>query len=143
MQWQPFAYLFRAPSPATTVRIFDVTEEGSGGIVLDGLVVELVDAPTPGLAPASPTGLVVRLISPTQVDLAWTDASADETGFEIQRRTGAGEWSRIALVGENVNRFSDFGVRPGTAYAYRVRAQNDAGASDWSNEAGGTTLGGP
>ena len=55
------------------------------------------------------------------------------------------EWfgQRIALVAANVTRFSDFGVAPNTSYTYRVRAVNDGGSSDWSNEAGVTTLAGP
>jgi hypothetical protein len=113
------------------------------GAVLDGLVVMPAEEPASSQALSAPTGLTVRLISPTQIDLAWSDNSGDETGFEIQRRTGSGDWTRLALVGPNLTRFSDFSVLPSTSYSYRLRAVNDVGASAWSNEAIGTTLAGP
>ena len=75
--------------------------------------------------------------------MTWVDASSDESGFEVYRREGAGPWTWIATVASGATRFADFGLRPSTPYAYRVRARNDRGASDWSNEATVTTLAGP
>jgi hypothetical protein len=144
MGWQPFLYLFRATAPTTTLQVFDASELGeTSGAVLDGLVIAPAEEPISGQPPAAPSGLTVRRISPTQVDLTWSDNSADEAEFEIERRIGTGDWARIARVATDSTRFSDFGVRPGTTYAYRVRALNEAGASAWSNEASVTTLPGP
>jgi hypothetical protein len=144
LRWQPFLYSFRAVGPTTTLQIVDVTGISAvEGAALDGLAIAPAEEPAAGQVPVTPTGLTVRLISPTQIDLSWSDNSPDETGFEIQRRTGSGEWTRLALVGPNLTRFSDFSVLPGTSYSYRVRAVNDMGASAWSNEATGTTLAGP
>jgi Protein of unknown function (DUF642)/Fibronectin type III domain/Lectin C-type domain len=145
MRWQPFAYTFQATAPATTLSLADVTGiwDGGGGAVLDGLAVVPTSQPFPPFPPfppGPPAVLAVRLISPTQIELSWTDTSADETGFEIQRRSGASDWMRIAVVAANTTRFSDFGVSPATTYTYRVRAENAAGGSAWSNEAVVTTL---
>jgi hypothetical protein len=140
MQWQPFFTLFRASGPTLTLTFVDATG-GPGGAVLDGLVVTPSEEPAPGRPPAAPTRLTVRLIAPMQVELAWRDNSAEETSFEIQRRTSTGDWERIATIAANAARFTDFGVSPRTRYAYRVRAVNESGASGWSNEASVTTLG--
>jgi len=56
-----------------------------------------------------------------------------------ERRMGAGNFIRIAVVGAAVTRFSDRWLRPKTAYVYRIAATNAAGASLWSNEARAAT----
>lgn len=141
MRWQPFVYYFRATAAATTLQITDTTGlSKTAGAVLDGLVLAPAEPPVPGQPPAAPSNLSVRVISATEIQLAWSDNSGAESGFAIERREGAGDWARIAVVGPDVTRFSDFGVRPRTAYSYRVRATSESGASAWSNEAIVTTL---
>jgi hypothetical protein len=141
MRWIRFSYRFQAIAYATTLALVDVTNTWyGGGIFLDGLTIVPAGTSFPSFPAGVPASLTVRLISPTQIDLSWLDTSADETGFEIQRRTGASDWVWVARVAPNTTRFSDFGVSPGTTYTYRVRAQNAVGFSAWSNEASGTTL---
>jgi hypothetical protein len=141
MRWQPFLTTFRATGPTTALRFADTSGRGSAGAAAqDGLTVVPADEASPGGAPAAPTGLQTRLVMPNQVDLAWTDNRANETGFEIQRRGPTGDFTRIALVAANTTRFIDFAVSPNTRYTYRVRAQNDTGPSAWSNELAVTTL---
>ncbi|MGH2688531.1 MAG: DNRLRE domain-containing protein, partial [Actinomycetota bacterium] len=78
--------------------------------------------------------------SPTQINLAWTDASTDETEFEIDQATAAGgPWTQIATVGANVTTYSNTGLTAATQYFYRVRATNTAGDSANSNVANATT----
>jgi uncharacterized protein DUF642/fibronectin type III domain protein/lectin-like protein len=144
MRWQPFFYMFRATGPSTMLALSDISGPAPAGeTVLDGLDVAPAEEPATGLPPAPPTYLTVKLISLTQIDLAWTNNSGDATQFEIQRKSPAQDWATIATVAGAITRFSDFGVSPNTSYSYRVRALNDSGASDWSNEATVTTLGGP
>src|SRR5205823_5956728 len=56
----------------------------------------------PGAAvPQGPSGLSVK--SPaanqySQLDLTWTDSSNQETGYEIQRKKGAGDWVTITTA---------------------------------------------
>ena len=89
--------------------------------------------------PAAPNGLSARAASPSEIDLAWTDNSSSETGFEIWRKSGAGSFTRLRTVGPNSTLFEDRGLSPKVSYTYRVRAINSGGSSSWTNDAGATT----
>ena len=89
-----------------------------------------------GTAPAAPANLQAMAHSTTEVMLAWTDASNNETGFSIEQRTLAGTYEEVGTVGANVKTFVADGLSSGTFYVFRVRAQNNAGNSAFSNEAG-------
>ncbi len=93
-------------------------------------------------APAAPSGLSAASISPSQINLVWTDNSSNETGFKIERKTGSGgTYAQIATVAASVTTYSDTtGLTFGTGYFYRVRATNAGGDSAYSNEASATTL---
>jgi titin len=92
-------------------------------------------------APAAPSGLTATAVSTTQINLSWTDNSSDETGFKIERKTGAGgTYAQIATVGASVTTYSNTGLAIGTNYFYRVRATNAGGDSAYSNVASATTL---
>ena len=56
-----------------------------------------------------------------------------------RRLNGEPDWISIALTDVNVSVFTDTGLRPSTAYHYRVRAFNDTESSDFSNEVTATT----
>jgi hypothetical protein len=135
MKWVSFAYRFRAAAPMTTLTIEEVTNLWPiGGLALDGLAVVRADGDPghPGLA--APTNLAAVVVSRDQINLAWKDHSANETGFALFRREGAGPWVHIATVGPNTTRFADLEVRAGATYTYRVQAVRDGEASAWSNE---------
>ncbi len=92
------------------------------------------------VAPNTPSNLTASAISDTQVDLNWADNSSNETGFKIERKTGAdGTYTQIATAGANVTTYSDTGLSASTTYYYRVEAYNSAGDSSYSNEAGAMT----
>jgi len=74
-----------------------------------------------------------------QLKLTWSDNSDIEEGFEIQREDPDAGFSVIALVGANVNHFSDLRLAPGKTYCYRVRAFNAEDLSDFSNLGCATT----
>ena len=74
----------------------------------------------PAAAPAAPGGLVARAASKTRITLSWTDNAGNETGFRIERCSGAGctDFTRIAQVGAGVTVLEfRFGVRRPTATA--------------------------
>jgi len=86
--------------------------------------------------PNAPSALGAVIATVAQIDLRWTDNSDNETGFKIERKTGAGgTYSQIAAVTANVTNYSDTGVSLGSTYYYRVRSTNFAGDSSYSSEA--------
>lgn len=96
---------------------------------------------TPPTLPAAPTALAASAASSSQINLTWTDNATNETGFKIERCTGAGctSFSQIATVGANVSSYANTGLAASTSYSYRVRAYNEAGDSGFSNTASATT----
>ncbi len=86
--------------------------------------------------PLPPSGLVATAVSPTQVNLAWTDNSNNESLFSIERRLyPAGSYARVGTVGPDTTVFQDAAVNPATTYSYRVQACSASGCSGYSNEA--------
>jgi fibronectin type 3 domain-containing protein len=88
-----------------------------------------------GAAPAAPTSLTAVPASATQINLAWKDNSNNESGFLIERKTGAaGTFAQVAQVGPNVTSYMDTGLAAAATYVYRVRAANFGSNSPYSNE---------
>jgi len=75
------------------------------------------------------------------ITAAWTDASDNETGFELERcqGTGCSTFGKVASPIANAQTYTDAGLAQGTAYCYRIRAVNSVGASAYSNIACATT----
>jgi uncharacterized repeat protein (TIGR02543 family) len=72
--------------------------------------------------------------------LSWTDASSNEDGFRIERRTTtSGTYQVLASVGANIVSYTDQNLANATTYCYRVLAYNSAGNSAYSNENCATT----
>ncbi len=60
-----------------------------------GVLVDSYRLPKPPLAPpAAPTGLSATAVSVSRIDLAWSDAADNETGFEVERSPDGATWSR-------------------------------------------------
>jgi predicted phage tail protein len=112
---------------------------------VDALRLAVADAGTTlPTVPAAPASLAAAALSSTAIDLAWADRSDNESGFEIERKTGSnGTWARVLTTGANVSTMDDIGLAASTAYVYRIRAVNGLGTSAWSNEAGATTAAAP
>lgn len=100
----------------------------------------LAQVTTPASAPpAAPSGLTATILSATSVRLNWADNSNNETQFGLQRRVlPSGIFANVATPGANTTQVNDT-VQEATAYEYRVRATNGAGASAYSNVASVTT----
>ncbi|MFN8587244.1 MAG: LamG-like jellyroll fold domain-containing protein [Candidatus Eisenbacteria bacterium] len=91
--------------------------------------------------PGAPTALTATAGTATSVQLAWTDGSTNETGFEIERSTtgNGGPFTLRATVGANVTSYDDTGLLANSGYCYRVRAVNGGGASGYTSVACATT----
>jgi hypothetical protein len=88
--------------------------------------------------PAKPLNLTATPVPLWTINLSWTDASNNETGFRIQRSLNATSWSTLATVAANTTSYPDTHPTPGTPYYYRVIAYNSVGDSAPSNIASAT-----
>ena len=90
--------------------------------------------------PAAPSGLIGTAVGPDSIQLNWVDNSNDETTFVLQvSADGSTGWSNIASLGANTVSYEHNGLNPEETYFYRVRAENSAGSSGYSNTASVTT----
>jgi hypothetical protein len=107
-------------------------------LVVTGGTLSALTEVTPPVAPSSPAA---SSSSVSQINLTWTDNSANEDGFRIERKTGiAGTYSAIDTVGANVTNYNDAGLTEATTYYYRMTAYNAQGDSMYSSEVNATTL---
>lgn len=123
------AGLYTAPATAGTATI-----RATSGSLFGTSTVSIV-APTP----AAPTGLAVRTVSSSRLDLTWTDNATNESGFLIERSLDGVNFTQIASVGANVRTYSATGLSANTRYYFRVRAFNANGNSLFSNIASART----
>ena len=86
-----------------------------------------------------PSDARVSLDIPIKARVEWTDNTTVETGYLIERKTGAGPYVVIAITAADVNRFIDSGVGGSTTYTYRISAIQGGSLSAASNEATLTT----
>ncbi len=87
----------------------------------------------------APTALSVSVVSSSQLNLNWSDQSANETGFQIERSTDNSTFALLASPGANQTSYSDLTAAAGTTYYYRVRAVAGTTSSSYSDTASGTT----
>ncbi len=97
-----------------------------------------VTTPAPA-APQRPTGLTVSRLGATSLELTWTDNSANEDGFGVERSTDGVSYSLVGRTGPDQARFEDVGVGGSTTYHYRVFAFNLGGESGRSEPVKTTT----
>jgi hypothetical protein len=105
----------------------DWVENGAGSVILSGASwIEY-------LAPAAPSGVATVATGKGRANVAWTDNSANETGFRIERApdvAGApGTFATVTTTAPNITQFVDSGLNEGTKYWYRVSGVNLAGAT--------------
>jgi uncharacterized lipoprotein YddW (UPF0748 family) len=123
-------------SPGTTY-YYVVRASNSAGASANSNQASATTLPLP---PAAPSGLTATAVSSSQINLAWTDKSSNETNFVVARATAsAGPFTDVATLAANTTSYSDTGLAPATTYYYVVRATNAGGASANSNQASATT----
>lgn len=91
--------------------------------------------------PGAPSGLSATVDSARRVTLNWTDGSTNEWGFKVERTDGAGgAFVQVGVARGNAGMYVCRDLRPGAPYAFRIRAYNAAGASEYAREVKATTL---
>ena len=140
--WTPVATLqantvsyvdFGAPAADVTYRLRATNTLGNSA-----WATATVALPAP---PAAPSGLAVTGTTGTSVTLAWTDNSANETAFVLERSsTGLlDSYSQLAVLSADSTSCTDSGLATGTRYFYRLRAQNSIGTSAWAGPIAAST----
>jgi uncharacterized protein YkwD len=86
-------------------------------------------------APSPPSGLRVGGFPGGQIRISWTDNSADETSFRLERsihnRSG---YALLTTLPANTAAYTDSAATPETTYWYRVQACNGDGCSAYSKD---------
>jgi hypothetical protein len=135
--WTKVTVNFNSGS-ATSVTLYGAYNAGEGrfdDFTLDEGTV------TPPAAPAAPSALTATASGSAAINISWSDNSSTETGFKVERKTGAsGTWAEVAgALAASTTAYSSTGLAAATQYYFRVRAYNATGNSAYSNEASATT----
>jgi PKD repeat protein len=126
------------------VRVTD-SDRTAGNRLLDTVYVNQIRIRTDNQggqvpAPNPATGLGVTAISSSQIDLAWTDNSGNESSFRIERSPDGSLWTAVGTVGANQQGYNDTGLNSLARYYYQVFAFNSGGDASPSNATSATTL---
>ena len=80
--------------------------------------------------PTGPTNLTATAVGTAAVDLAWSDNSVVEDGYDVERsETGYHPFTLVATVPANTDTYRDATVSDNTSYWYRVAAKREGGRS--------------
>ncbi len=83
--------------------------------------------------PATPTDLTVTALTPTKVQLTWTDNADNESEYVIEMQRESFEWVEAATDTANATQCTLTGLQSSTLYSFRVKAVNWAFSSAYSN----------
>ena len=94
----------------------------------------------PTSIPAAPSNHQAGAISAYAVTLSWTDNSDNEYSFRLEQSMGCtGTYTKVTDIVADSVFYTVEGLNPNQQYCFRLRAENPAGQSAWSNEAQATT----
>lgn len=100
-----------------TTRYYRVRAYRSG----DGIYSNYSSSGNATSAPATPTTLAA-VVTDDDVALTWVDVATTNTGYDLQRKTGAGSYATIASPTADAVSASDTGLRRDKQYTYKIRA---------------------
>lgn len=94
--------------------------------------------------PAAPSNVSVSNPTTTSLRVYFTDNAINEINTTVEIKIPGGSWNFLgglpSLPGTGNWYFTNTGLSSETTYCYRLRTNNAAGSSAYSNEACGTTL---
>lgn len=93
----------------------------------------------PSNKPAAPGNLTGAGVSPTSIQLTWSDNTSNETQFVVQMKKN-GKFKTVKTVKANVTTATITGLARGKSYTFRVIAKVRKLSSDASNEVTVQTL---
>jgi len=129
------AYTDNGLDCGTSYTYYVMAYNGFGNSPASNLVTGTTEDCPPGhTAPDAPTDLSAEAISQSEVEISWTDASDDETGFELYR-----DGTMIADLSPNTVGYTDVGLECDSSHTYYVVAYNNYGRSADSDTAQVTT----
>jgi len=120
---------------------WDFRTTQSGTVACSGTTAVSGTRVTTTTAPSAPSGLSAQALSESSIRLSWSDGSSNESGFKIERATGAqGPFAQVGTVNAGIVQFTDTGLAASTIYQYRVRAYNGSGDSAYTAAVSAATL---
>lgn len=106
-----------------------VDHSGKVSIPSNEVTFMVTDAPA---IPLAPDNLRLAITTTNFVELNWLDQSTNENTFEIERSDDGVSFQLLTAVTSNTMRYVDKSVALDKEYAYRLRAVNATGSSDYT-----------
>jgi hypothetical protein len=127
--------------PLTT---YNVALTATDAVGLTSAISNVATGRTGEEPPLAPTDLTAQALSDSTILLTWLDHAVNDDFYEVERKSEGDPLflPRATLPGAHSGTvtYTDPGLAPRSTYAYRVRARNTGGPSDYSNEAEAVTL---
>ena len=126
-----------APSGSIVIRVRDTYRvagnTNQSTIHVDHLYIQVGNPPS-NPPDGNPGNMTASAVSSSQINLAWSDGSGNESGFRLERSpNGSTGWNEIADLAANSTSYNDMGLNASTAYYYQVSAYNANGSSGFAS----------
>jgi len=112
----------------------------SPGILFYTTTANIYKSTNGGFNLTAPSNLTATPISASRINLSWTDNSAHEDKFIIERSTNGSSWSLIDSVNTGTTTYSNTGLTFNSRYYYRVYSKILQYTGDYSGSTSALTL---
>lgn len=108
-----------------------------GGATTNSKVIAIALAEV--VTPLPPTGLAATAVSPSQINLAWSDVATDELGYKVYHSTTGSGFTLLDTIAANSVSYNHTGLAEYSVHYYYVAAYNNDGESTASNTSNART----